>query len=256
MDEFRFEYKKVNSKSILSEPSYQREVDLIRVKKIVSNFNSNLVNPIKVSYRNGKYYVFDGQHTLKALVLRNGNRDLMVDCKVYYGMTYEDEARMFAEQNGISRPIKSDQRLKSLYEAKDVDVVDFKETVESIGIRCSFTAVSGDKRWGTNCYSLLFSIYSSRGKKYMTELLKIIAETWEGDPDSFKQEIIKGIDIFVHTYKDEYDRQTLIKRLSLVSPTVIRREGRAFQEGGYKRFARVILNIYNKRTKNKLKDRI
>ena len=110
MNEFKTEYSQINSKSIISEPSYQRMVDFSRVKKIVSNFNPNLVNPIKVSFRDGKYYVFDGQHTLKALVAKNNNRDLMVECKVYYGMTLEDEAKLFAEQNGISRTVESAQK--------------------------------------------------------------------------------------------------------------------------------------------------
>lgn len=62
-----YEYKQVNSAFIVIDEDYQRELDQNRVKRIVANFNPDLVNPIKVSYRNGKYYVFDGQHTLAAL---------------------------------------------------------------------------------------------------------------------------------------------------------------------------------------------
>lgn len=63
MNEFKTEYSQINSKSIISEPSYQRMVDFSRVKKIVSNFNPNLVNPIKVSFRDGKDHMFCTQFT-------------------------------------------------------------------------------------------------------------------------------------------------------------------------------------------------
>jgi hypothetical protein len=78
-----YEYKQINSAFILSDPDYQRTLDVNRVKRIVANFNPNLVNPIKVSLRNGKYYVFDGQHTLAALKMKNNNQNLLVECKVY-----------------------------------------------------------------------------------------------------------------------------------------------------------------------------
>lgn len=257
MNEFKFEYTKVNSKSILSEPLYQRKVDLARVKRIVSNFNPNLVNPIKVSYRDGKYYVFDGQHTLKALILKNGNQDLMVDCKVYYGMSYEDEARMFAEQNGICRAVKTEQKLRSLYEAKDIDVVDFKETVESLGITCTFRKGVSDQSWAVCCYGCLYDIFTKYGKRHMVELLKIITETWNGEPQSFRREIISGMNIFINTYKGEYDRRLLIKKLSTVSPITICRDGKISTTGGNKRFAKIILNVYNRNLKtNRLDDKL
>lgn len=40
-------------------------------------------NEPKVSFRNGRYYVTDGQHTIEARILRNGGKDLPILCKVY-----------------------------------------------------------------------------------------------------------------------------------------------------------------------------
>lgn len=257
MNEFKYEYKQVNSKFILSEPSYQRGVDFSRVKKIVSNFNPNLVNPVKVSFRDGKYWVFDGQHTLKALVARNSNNDLMVNCKVYYGMTLQDEAEMFAMQNGIQKTVASAQKLKSLYVAGHIDVVDFRETVESLGITCDFSMNGSDTPFRVNCYGSLFAIYKKSGKQHLVELLRTIVEIWGGDPVSLHKEIITGMDAFMLAYKGEYNHRTLVGKLSKVSPSVIVRDGKAIVTGGGKRFARVILAQYNKNaSKNKLEDKI
>ena len=69
----------INSK-LLEVPrgSYQRELNVKRVRKIAARFDPRLVNPPKVSYRNGHYYVFDGQHTIAVLKLLNGGKDLMI----------------------------------------------------------------------------------------------------------------------------------------------------------------------------------
>lgn len=256
MKEFSFEYKQISSKCLVVDDGYQRLLDFSRVKRIVSNFNPNLINPIKVSYRDGKYFVFDGQHTLKSLMTKNGG-DLMVDCKVYYGMTYEDEARLFSEQNGLCRGVESGQKLLALYEAKDIDVVDFKETVEGCGIACSFKRMGGATRNAIGCYKSVFDIYSKYGKSHLQEVLKTILEVWNGEGESLRKEVIIGMDVFIRTYKGEYNKASLVKRLSSVSPITLCRDANAFVTGGNKRYARIILQYYNKGTSaNRLEDKL
>ena len=256
MNKFKTEYKRISSKYLTSEPSYQREVDPARVRKIVTNFNPNLVNPCKVSLRGGKFYVFDGQHTLRALESRNNNKPVMVECKIYYDMTLEDEAKLFAEQNGYCREVESKQKFLSLYVAKDVDIIDFKETIESTGIRCDFKkSTLGDH--AVVCYKSLYNIFQKEGKEHLKDLLELILKIWNGEAQSLRKEIIVSIDMFINTYKDEYDHDRLISKLSKISPLTIYRDGKAIVTGGNKRFARIILNIYNKgKSKNKLEDRL
>lgn len=255
MNEFQYEHKQINSKNIISEPRYQRQVDFTRVKKIVSRFNPNLVNDIKVSFRDGKYYVFDGQHTLKSLVLKNGGNDLMVNCRVYYGMTVEDEAILFAEQNGISRNVESSDKLHALYTAGHVDVIDFVETAQSLGIVCDFKK----KRASYNtliCHHCAYNIFIKYGREHFVELISIIIGAWQREESSFRREIINGLNSFMIAYAGEYNKDALIKRLQTTSPVVIIREGNAYSNGGYTRYARQILNCYNAKTRSgRLKDK-
>ena len=65
----------------------------------------HVANEPKVSFRNGQFIVTDGQHTIEGRILRNGGKDLPILCKVYTGMTVEQEALLFAEQNGFSAPL-------------------------------------------------------------------------------------------------------------------------------------------------------
>ena len=53
-----------SSQLIIPRETYQRELNPERVRKIVKEFDERVANEPKVSCRNGKYYVFDGQHTL------------------------------------------------------------------------------------------------------------------------------------------------------------------------------------------------
>ncbi len=82
---------------------YQRGVERKRVELIAAHFNEYVANEPKVSFRNGQFIVTDGQHTMEGRILRNGGKDLPILCKVYTGMTVEQEALLFAEQNGFFR---------------------------------------------------------------------------------------------------------------------------------------------------------
>ena len=43
---------------------YQRELSIPNIERMSAEFTEWIANPPKVSYRDGHYYVFDGQHTL------------------------------------------------------------------------------------------------------------------------------------------------------------------------------------------------
>ena len=52
-----------SSKLIYPREIYQRGVQRKRVELIATDFNEYVANDPKISFRNGKYYVVDGQHT-------------------------------------------------------------------------------------------------------------------------------------------------------------------------------------------------
>lgn len=102
-----------SSKLIYPRELYQRGVQRKRVEQIAANFNEYTANEPKVSYRNGKFYVTDGQHTIEGRILRNGGKDLLILCKVYTGLTVQQEALFFAEQNGFSAPLSAGIKLRA-----------------------------------------------------------------------------------------------------------------------------------------------
>lgn len=244
-----YEYKQINSAFIVIDEDYQRELDQNRVKRIVAKFNPVLVNPIKVSYRNGKYYVFDGQHTLAALKMRNGGKDLMVECKIYRGLSEADEAILFSEQNGISRQVATNAKLKALYTAGDIEIKNLLTATEAAGFYINFTY--GQAANKIVCVAKAFQVYKKMGQFNYIEILRIIKDSWGGSSDSMRTEILGGLALFCETYMGRYRRKTLVNALSSVNPIVIVRDGKAFGNSlsGDKRFAVQILSHYNKRSR-------
>ena len=102
-----------SSKLIYPREIYQRGVERKRVELIARDFNEYIVNEPKVSFRNGRYYVMDGQHTIEGCILLNGGEDRPILCKVYTGLTMEQEALLFAEQNGHAAPLSAGIKLRA-----------------------------------------------------------------------------------------------------------------------------------------------
>lgn len=243
----KYEYGQVNSKLIKIDPEYQRALDTNRVKRIVSNFNPDLVNPIKVNFRENKYFCFDGQHTLASLKMKNGNSDSLVDCKVYFDQTREWESKMFAEQTGIARQVDSLAKLKALYVGKDIDVMEFRDVTETTGIRMDFTKGSANNK--IVACATAYKIFNSTPQSDYLEILRIIKETWDGVPESFMKQILIGISEFHQKYKGQYKRALLIKQLSRVSPIAIIRDADLYKNEKMHRYCNQIVRIYNKNTR-------
>ena len=255
MDEknFKSEIKMIWSYDLLIDETYQRELNMDRVRKIVSHFNPNLVNYVKVSCRDGKYYIFDGQHTARALMLRNDDKDTQIPCKVFYGLSYEDEAYLFAQQTGLSSPVALRQKLLSLYLAKDPDVIDLKKTIESVGIRCDFKPHSQVKNT-ISCYRIVYNIYKKYGPNYLRDLLTLITRIWPDDKDALRREIISGMNIFIQSYFNDINKVKFIAKMKKKNPIEIIKKGNTMLYGGDKRYARQILVVYNTGLKVKLDD--
>ena len=77
--------------------SYQRTetFDVIRANKIARNFRKNELDPIHISYRDGKFYIVDGQHRVYAFILLN--RKYIAGRMDY--MTFTEEVKAFMHQH-------------------------------------------------------------------------------------------------------------------------------------------------------------
>ena len=252
MKAFPKENKKINTKYLFVDPLYQREIDTRRVNKIVKEFNPNLVNPIKVSFRDGKYWIIDGHHTMMALIANNGGKDLVVECIVFYGMTWLDEVNYFLAQRGISRDVNINDRLRAMKNAGDPDVSNMVKLAEKCGFIIDFKGSKGPNK--IVALSTLTKVYADMEPDEYVDYLGLLKKTWGGSPDSLSREILQGFYIFYKTYAGKFNSKSFVTRLKKVAPYDIIRDGRSSLSPGATKYARQILGRYNYNARDRLPD--
>jgi hypothetical protein len=241
-----FEYKQVSTKEIIVNPNAQRDVAKreAQFRKIMKEFDPRLVNDVKVAHIDGKYYCFDGQMTMKVLKAKNNNRDLMVRCKVYKGMTDVDAAEMFVKQNGSVSNVSVMDKLRVEFNHGNREIIDFVRLTEMNGVTIDWSRGQGKNK--IVAVGTAFKIYKefSNPREY-SEFIGIIRDAWDGDQDGFRNEIMDGLNLFMKAYRGRYKTKTLIDKLSRVSPKSIIRDAKVSAESGDRKYAIQILNAYN-----------
>ena len=242
-----FEYKQMSTKNLCVDTSYQRDVDTKRVRSIVRKFNPCLVHAIKVSKRDGRYYVFDGQHTLEALKLKNKGFDTYAWCQVFTGLTWLDEVELFLEQNGESRAVHMNDKFRARMNAGDPQITRMVRIAEKVGFTIDFKGGQGDNK--IIALTTLARIFNHTTDKEYERILRLLKKTWHGAKESICNEMLRGMFVFMNTYGDQVDDKFFVKQLEKVSPILIVRDGKVSSTGGDTRFARQILTKYNERAR-------
>lgn len=213
-----------SSKLIYPRELYQRGIQRKRVELIARDFNEYTANEPKVSFRNGRYYVTDGQHTIEARILRNGGKDLPILCKVYTGLTMQQEALFFAEQNGHAAPLTAGIKLRAKVVGEDALSMAFLAATNRVGLDFNYDSLQlSDYR--ISCVGTALKLYNQMGEKIYCEALRLIVDAWEGKPDSFRAAVLKGVMYFVEVYHGEFNEERLIRALRSVHPMEIYRTG-------------------------------
>jgi hypothetical protein len=253
-----WEYRNMNTRDLLIDDLYQRDIDPKRLMRMVKNFDPCLVNTVKVSYRDGKYYVFDGQHTISLLktIYAKGN-DTTVECKVFSGLTRLDEMELFVAQNGESSVVSTLAKYRALYNFGDKDVCGMVKGAAEAGVKVDFK--HGCAAFKCVAVRTLLKAYLSMPYAQYVEMLRTLGKAWDGIAESFSAEMVNGMSLFYKTYGGRFTSANMVKSLKRVLPVQIVREGKS---AGATRsssaiYARIILRTYNNnRTTNRLPDEL
>ena len=245
-------YVWLNNSQLQISPDIQRKIDPMRVADIANNFSPRVANPIKVSYRDGKYFIFDGMHTRMAMTVLNGDEDFPVQCRVYYGLTKEEEAKLFALQFGNSKAVSLPYRLRALEIAKDPEVLDFLKVTRDNG----FGITLGKHTAGTNHISATceaFKVYCLLGSAKYGQMLKILHRTWAGERWSVSKNMLGGMARFMKMYN--FSANSFVKTFRGVTCLDIEREVLKFpamsKDGAY---ATALAEIYDRHNAGTLKE--
>lgn len=149
-----------------------------KLKYLIDHFNYKYMSPLTVSYRNGHFYIVDGQHRAIA-ASRNGISQL--PCIIHTGLTQADEAKIFSLQKKGSSGLQPLDTFKANLiwgEATDCAIKDLCDKY-TLTIRSrqtepftmsSITAareIVKDTRCGIECLDWMFDIFQK--SKWLSE---------------------------------------------------------------------------------------
>lgn len=245
-DQCGYEYKRLMNNLLETDASYQRKIDIARVDRIVAGFDARLVNTVKVSNRDGHFYVFDGAHTLAALKRIHDDKPFMVDCKVYHGLTYEEEAYLFALQTGESKDVAFGVRMRAMLISHSAEAEAFRASTAKAGLSLAESEGSATKNV-IAAIAKAYRLYSALGADDYEALLRLIVDTWDGAAWSLTSYILGGAAVFLREYGDDYMRERFIKRLRGISYEELRDEARRQQRSSSDiAHALAIVKAYNR----------
>ncbi len=228
-------------KNLVSNQDYQRRLWQQHIDKTALNFDVHQINPPKISFRDGQYFVINGQHTIEVIAKVTGSRDVPVWCIIFDDLTYEQEAYIFANQQKFCWGLSPYDGFKACIEAGEDRQIIINGIVENCGLKvgpsrslCSICAVSG-LEW----------IYDKYGYDVLGRTLRLVVGAWEGDADSLSATMLRGIAHLLASFGDQVRDDAFSERLGMLSPREIIRDGK-LRNLGYLGYSEVMLFAYNR----------
>lgn len=186
------------------DPRIQRPLDLNRVREVFREFTPAGLGVLIVSYRgDGSYVVLDGQHRLEVLrrKLPEGG-PVEVPCKVFEGLTYEQEALLFLVANNTRKP-RAVHKFLIGGEAGDPVVKGIQEIAKSHGYKID-TAVRNGM---ISAVRALYRIYANSERKRedgepntLELVIKTVKSAWGYDKSGTKGIVLDALAAMYEEY--------------------------------------------------------
>lgn len=186
-----------------------------RVKK----FDPNKVDPVHVSYRDGKYYVIDGQHTVLILEAVNDNKPVDITCIVHKGMTYTDEADYYVDQYEKKHKHTFNELTVAEYEAGRELPCEIALKVSRVGGKLPYDkkTTSGMR---INAIKKIEILYKNDAENTILAI-KCLIQAYLGRENNLQGEIIAGTTEFLKLYGDNIVISRLVEALAKYTPQIL-----------------------------------
>ena len=235
------------------ESGYQRATNPTQVDNIVNKFDETKLGTIIVSERDGKYHIIDGAHRSKALRKLGYSH---VPCVVLAGLTFEQEAEYFRNQNQDKRLIKPMEFFKAGLISGDEQCVNIYRIVRSNG----FHIGNGNKDFlKIGAIQALFTITNEYGYETLDDTLCLIACTWGGVAKASQAESLLGVAEFVSRYGIVDFAERMKDKFSVVLydyTEAVHVRASSSSVTSRKKFCQVLVKHYNKGLANNSRKRL
>lgn len=242
----------------LGKAGYNRGINRRQVNKIKRDYHEDMVQPAVVSFRDGKYFIVDGQHRSQAKYELNGNDpNTQILCDVRTGLTYEQEADLYYRLNTGSKVLSFAETLTGLIESKDADALRFRSIVESCGY-----VVGGNSTNSLTALQTTWKIFNKNGgEEKLATILNLTHASWPESKNGTHSMMIDGLSMFLDKHSGDYHTDHFVKNFAAIDPDILVRDATTFYKSmDSKSFTRpycmytVIVKRYNNnlRASNKL----
>lgn len=211
--------KLINPSLLKSKQDYQRDISMKFVRNTIAEFDPDKVEPVHVSYRDGKYYVMDGQHTILICEGVNGNNPVDMQCIVHKGMNYSSEADWTVAQYEKTHKHTSNEMMVASYEAGRKLPCELALEVSRVGGRLLY-----DKKTTTgmriNAVEKVKKLYKKDSNDTILAI-KCLVEAYNGRESSLQGDIIAGTTEFLKLYGNNIVTSRFVNALAKYTPQML-----------------------------------
>jgi ParB-like nuclease domain. len=187
--------------------------DRAKVERMVKEFNQDALGVVTVSHRKDlSYVIIDGQHRWETVRRVTDNQGTL-RCRVFEGLTIEEEAQMFLDLNHTTAPRLID-KFKVRITRQDPAAVEIAGIIGAYGWTVSHVPANGN----INAVGVLERIYKLSVKNEVEpnlvhSTILVITRAWGNDRSGAQAVIFEGIGRLLDEYRDRVDLDILIQRM-------------------------------------------
>lgn len=190
-------------------PVAQRDLKQTHVNTLVSHFDIEMLGNPEVNFRDGHYYIMDGQHRVAAIKvwLGDGWEDQHVECWVTNGLTEREEAQAFLDLNRKLN-IKPFDFFRVAVQAGRSLETNVKAAVEAEGLCVAKNKV---RAGSISAVGTLCRVFQRDGNDALRSTLRIIRDAYGSA--GLESAVIDGVGMVCGRYGGAFDEALAIEAL-------------------------------------------
>ena len=206
--------------------AYQHPLKERNVKEWAQNFDYDIFGMPLVSYRDGQYWIVDGQHRV-ALLKMLGEEEVL--CQVLTGLNYEEEADKFVKLNTQRGQLSAPEKFHGRVEKRDKIAMHIVDILNDNGL--TYAKTTGARSVNeVGCVACVQDIFKTRGINNLNRTLNTVKQLWYGVPESLTRDIINGVSLFYSSSRG-VDDDILVCALKSYSPQGLIAKSLSIREG-------------------------
>jgi hypothetical protein len=236
--------------------TYQRQPIMKKVNKIAKSFDPDILGVIICSMReDGSIAVIDGSHRVHALRMK-GLNDSTVNALVYFSLTIQEEAKIFAMLNQEHTKPNTTDIFKAGIVSGDEETIAINKILNSLGLIIGVGP--GDNK--VRAISTIRRVYRNAGEKVLRDTLYTIKSAYGDSSSTMRDVLISAVAIVYNRYGAKVEVSRMITTLQKFgNPNTLIANAKSIGVNASSVTASalpfVIVNGYNQRlTKNRLSD--